>query len=182
MDKNRKLSQRKYDSLYENLILLNDSDEQKCFYCGLDATTIDHQPPISVIGSFIDNNEIFEALKIPCCLECNSLLHSTPTKTLYERLDLLKTKLRNKYKEEVKMCGVWDEEEIEDMGFSLKNMVKASIEIGIEAENRILYRGHKIKEIIETWHDSDCIKFCEYCEIYYDDTLCPYCEEEIINS
>lgn len=171
MDKNRK-REMKWDQVYSYLGLRDEDDWYKCFYCGLPASSVDHQPPLSVISSMVTAGEPFEAVRIPACLECNSLLSNYKTFTVAERFDLAKNKLRKKYRKELKIAGTWAEEDLAEFGRALRSMIKASMILGNEAQGRILYPGHALEPMLSYWQD---FTLCRECGEYFEGRECPRC-------
>lgn len=85
-----------------------------CVYCGAIATTRDHFPPKSLT---------MRGLLLPCCGECNSLAGTDNGTDFGLRADLVKIKLRKRYRK-ILMVSVWGSEELSEMGKSLKREIR----------------------------------------------------------
>lgn len=96
----------------------------RCFYCGDSAQCLDHVPALSWIDSldtpYRRTHNIPTSL-IPACFECNKALGDKPLHTVVERLDYLESHYDKKFS---KQQSLWDEEEIESLGFNLRAMVR----------------------------------------------------------
>ena len=171
----RDINKELYQQLYKEWSLVDQSDRFKCYYCGEPASTKDHQPPISVIDRFITSDFGFECVMVPCCTHCNSMLGAYASTTLADRFYELKNRLRDKYKKFFRLAGVWEIEELMELGDSLRSMILASIDIGIEAEKRLFYQGHKINHSVETWCTAG-FNECDKCGVFYKGNGCPECE------
>jgi hypothetical protein len=112
---NRDEELKRYGHLYK--VLTVKDGPFTCFYCGDNACTYDHCPPISRVDDYRAYRLMIELyLKIPSCKECNSLLSNKLQETLEHRIDLLKDLLSRRYRNMFK-GGMWsksriDEEEI----------------------------------------------------------------------
>jgi hypothetical protein len=163
-DTNRTL----YNQLYAELPVTALQDRFRCFYCGQEAGTIDHQPPLAVIGSMVTSGMSFDCVKVPCCHSCNSHLGSFPSITLSERFEELKNRLRAKYRKELRLQGQWTIDEILELGPSLRQMVFGSVRLGIDAEERLLYPGHRLVKP-ETISREGLMRECERCGLIIED-------------
>jgi len=134
-----------YNQLYAELPVTTLQDRFRCFYCGQIGGTIDHQPPLSVIGSLLTSGMAFDCVRVPCCHSCNSHLGTFPSITLSERFEELKNRLRTKYRRELRLQGQWTIDEIMELGPTLQQMVLGSVRLGLDAEERLLYQGHRLR-------------------------------------
>jgi hypothetical protein len=155
--KNRKHS-LKYNVIYKKFECLNYEDRYRCYYCNEPAATMDHQPPITQVGTVIDVDESFECVLVPCCRECNSLLGATVTTTLEDRMVVVKNKLEKKYKKYINIIEQWKEEEILELGESLRSSVIASINLAKISLNRLAYKGHEVTEECQE------VEYCSFCK------------------
>lgn len=174
----RKQNMKLYNQLYARVRFHDQRDKWRCFYCGQEAGTIDHQPPLSVIGSMVTSGIIFQCVTIPCCFQCNSILGNAQTTTLSERFELLKERLRTKYRKELRLAGQWTLSEILELGPSLRAMVTRSIRLGEDAESRILYPGHRIIHDDAHWNDGQ-MQICPNCTFVTDEHDCPMCGQKL---
>jgi hypothetical protein len=88
---------------------------------------------------------------------------------------LLKDALRKKYWSELRVQGQWTLNEILELGPSLRQMVLGSVRLGIDAEDRILYPGHKLRALVKV--EYGLVRECEGCGYISDndEDLCPFC-------
>ncbi len=96
-----------------------------CFYCGDPAEGLDHVPPISMIDNMPyekRKRDKIPAVTLACCSECNSALSSRRLQTVDDRLLFLESYYDAKFK---KQNAMWSEEEIEELGPSLQQSVRA---------------------------------------------------------
>jgi hypothetical protein len=105
-----------------------------CHYCGLPAQTVDHVIPQSLIEQYklsdpAQMNELLghnRVLTVPACSECNKLASDSYQDTLAERTKVVKSKLRKRYKNLLRMPE-WTDQEIADMGRSMQDYIRAGI-------------------------------------------------------
>jgi len=101
-----------------------------CTYCGDPATTLDHVMPISRLAAAGDMlatviQKYPHALVIvPACRDCNCRLGGVVCRSISEKREILKKKLRIKHK---RLLGSydWDDEELSQLGHSLRTYIKA---------------------------------------------------------
>lgn len=95
-----------------------------CFYCGDPADTLDHVPPLSsmdILDKAKRKKERIPAALVPCCSECNGALGSRQLWTVFDRLMYLESYYDAYFKKQAMM---WTEEEINDLGPSLRESVR----------------------------------------------------------
>jgi hypothetical protein len=172
----RNMNRSLYGKLYAELPLAFLRDRFRCFYCGQPAGTIDHQPPLDVIASLLTSEMSFECVKVPCCHSCNSHLGSFPSITLSERFEELKNRLRRKYRTELRLQGQWTIDEIMELGDSLRQMVLGSVRLGIDAEERLLYPGHRLVHP-EAMSCDGFMRECQTCGLMIEDRQQDVCTE-----
>jgi hypothetical protein len=72
-----------------------------CFYCGVRATGVDHQPPLSRIDEYRhickSTGKPVLLLKVSCCAECNRLLGNSVFSSFLAKLENLRRRLAKKY-------------------------------------------------------------------------------------
>ncbi len=114
-----------------------------CYYCGLQATEVDHVIPHSMLQkmelSTIDfDKEILRTrtLKVFSCPECNKLLGNSYQESLTDRKKYLKQKLRNKYSKLLNMPD-WSPEELNELSNDLRNDVLRCLEWRTVVKQRI---------------------------------------------
>jgi hypothetical protein len=120
--RNRDILLRTYGQLYSRLENCSLDD---CWYCNDVRQELDHCPPLK----HVDGLNIDKFVKgggklclIPCCRECNSILGDKPLFNPEERLAYLYDKYLGKVD---KFFSDWSEDEIEELGPTLKRSVLA---------------------------------------------------------
>lgn len=100
-------------------------DTGRCFYCNAPADTWDHTTPVSHFNALRDTGVNDKtAPVVRCCRECNSLLSDHVFPTLAARKSYLKKTLRQRYGRLI-AAPRWEEEELEELGPSLRASVQA---------------------------------------------------------
>ena len=100
------------------------SEGYYCFYCGDPASTLDHVPPLNEMDHLPyekRKRDKIPASLLPCCLECNQALGSRRLVYVEERLLFLESYYDAKLK---KKSAQWTDDEINELGYSLKEYVK----------------------------------------------------------
>lgn len=96
----------------------------RCFYCGIHAECLDHSPALTEMEHIqpeaIKKHEIPLAL-IPSCNQCNVILSNRRFHYPEERLAYLESYYQAYYE---KRQALWTEEEIAELGFSLRDTVR----------------------------------------------------------
>lgn len=99
-----------------------------CFYCGDPAECLDHVPPVSLIGDLKPEYRRLHGIPaalVPACLECNSALGDRRLLTVVDRLLYLESFYDAKFK---KQQAMWTEDEIQELGYVLQNVVRSKQE------------------------------------------------------
>ena len=86
-----------------------------CVYCGMLAETKEHFPPASLTH---------KGLILPCCRECNRIAGTLCGADFQQRIQIVKTAIGRKYKRVLNM-PVWTMEEMEDLGYAMKEGIEA---------------------------------------------------------
>ena len=111
----------------------------RCFYCGAQADTLDHVPPVSRVSDYqalgLEREQYW---KVPCCRECNSLLSDSLQETLIEREAYLKWTLEKRYWKKIDM-PYWRKSEINKLGRMMKSYIKKCMREKKEIEERLEY-------------------------------------------
>jgi len=114
-----------------------------CYYCGLEnPNTLDHTIPVSYYSSEPVRKKGRKAShkdRVPlvdCCSECNTALSNKLFFDVRDRAGYLKEKYLKKYKKLLNSPN-WDEEDLEDLGWSLRTTVKNSIRLKENIQNRL---------------------------------------------
>jgi hypothetical protein len=101
-----------YDCVYNRRGQLGDP----CTYCGQASSSWDHVPPLHYVERLtVDQLAQARTVKVPACVECNSLIGGAVLLKVQERRALVKRKLRRKYAKHLR-APRWDEEELSEMG------------------------------------------------------------------
>lgn len=132
-NKERKRLMKIYGFLYKRY---SNCDWDKCIYCGEVKECWDHCPPISIVDDinikkYKKNGGEFNLF--PSCNKCNQYLSNYASSDLYDRFEYLLDKYKKKYKKLPK----WNDEEIDQLGHTLKShILNKRIEYNI-IENKI---------------------------------------------
>lgn len=109
----------------------NRESKNSCFYCGVLADTKDHITPQSVRA-----HANFETVQ--CCRECNSLLGAAEPFDLEWRVLTLIQRTESRYQLD-KPVPEWSDDEIEELGHTLKTAVRGKIYQRQRAIERVLH-------------------------------------------
>lgn len=113
---------RQLQALYGPRYRLHACPRSTCFYCAEPGTVFDHCPPLSWAETFDPKKPNYPPhLLIPACADCNTRLGAKPFFTLYERTQYVLRALQTLYE---RRAVLWSDEEIEELGDSLKSMVR----------------------------------------------------------
>ena len=101
---------------------------KKCFYCGEDATTKDHVIPVSYYYSGVRKNKHLTSQYgkenlVDACKECNNIAWNKIFQDKYSKKDFIQERLKQKYKKVINM-PYWSDEEVEQLGRTLKKEIK----------------------------------------------------------
>lgn len=111
-----------------------------CFYCGDPADTLDHVPSLSSIDTMdyqYRKRHRIPAITVACCSACNGATSSRRLDTVQDRLLYLESFYQRIFE---KSSKTWSQDEIDELGPSLKNFVKSS-------QERLQRYVHKIRGI-----------------------------------
>ena len=116
---NRGWRNRQFGWRYDAIGLVGDP----CIYCGMPSNAYDHVPPLSVVASVPESDQVhWKYKKYPACRECNSILGASALFTLAER----RKKLLDKYLWRLRRLlriPVWDDEDMEEIGPTLASAI-----------------------------------------------------------
>ena len=125
MKKNRRLQMAMYGSRYKRHFL---DEGFYCFYCGDPAHCLDHLPSLSLMPDItleeLKQEKIVCSL-LPVCDECNFASNAKKHFHAIDRLTFLEIYYEKHFK---KMKSSWSAEEIDELGPSLREYVKAKQE------------------------------------------------------
>ena len=98
-----------------------------CYYCGDSADTLDHTIPVSFYSTIPTRSGIKSKYSDPvpvvdCCLECNTTLHNKLVTDVRDRADLIQERYAKKYKKVLSLPR-WNEEDIDELGKSLRSVI-----------------------------------------------------------
>jgi hypothetical protein len=113
-----------------------------CTYCGCTyGDTLDHVVPFCVISavhrSATSNPNSFGQV-VPCCKECNTLLGTKLYTTVGKRAAYLAKTLRKRYARHLRAAS-WTEDELAELGASLRKEVLRQISVAGSVLRRIRY-------------------------------------------
>ena len=117
-----------------------------CYYCGSsNPDTLDHTIPVSyyssepVRKSRANVSAVRSKSPVPvvdACGECNRTISNKLIMDVRERASYLKEKYLKKYNRLLKSPN-WDEEDLEDLGWSLRSTVENNIQLKENMQNRL---------------------------------------------
>ena len=99
-------------------------DEQRCFYCGLVADSIDHLPPRSIRPRIVAMklSSEYQFVEVRSCRECNSLFGARPPWTPEGRRGAVAGILEDRYRSYLESPD-WDWKDILSLGDNLRDEV-----------------------------------------------------------
>jgi hypothetical protein len=133
------------DDLYRQINAVHGKDFHTCFYCGCIATKTDFVPPIKYAEFYLKAREDADFYKVPSCQECFEILRADKSALLGQRVDNVKKKLARKYQKAVRVYEMWDEDELEELDYSLNRSIKAGLYLGKESYDRVKFRGFEFE-------------------------------------
>jgi len=99
----------------------------KCIYCGDPADTVDHVPPLSRAHDYETLNLAnTRYIKVHCCRECNGIAGASLQESIIQRVEYVKDRLARVHRSDF-MASEWDEEEIDELGPTMKAHLKAAV-------------------------------------------------------
>ena len=98
-------------------------DRYECVYCGELADTLEHCPPLILVGPELDDEFKESLILVPACHECNTALGDRYLLTLEHRAEWLVSFYKRKYKR-FNRAVAWDEDEMDELTGNLKNFVR----------------------------------------------------------
>jgi len=127
--------------LYRQINAVHGKDFNTCFYCGCIATKTDSVPPLKYAEFYLKAREDSDFYYVPCCHECFDLSRPDKSGLLGQRADNVKKKLARKYQKAVRVYEMWDEDELEELDYSLNRSITAGLALGKESYDRIKFKG-----------------------------------------
>lgn len=131
--------------LYRQISALHGHDFNTCFYCGCIATETDLVPPLKYAEFYLKAREDADFYKVPSCKECYEILATDRSALLGQRADNVKKKLARKYQKAIRVYEMWDEDELQELDYSLNRSIKAGLSLGREAHERVKFRGFEFE-------------------------------------
>ena len=133
-------------------------EKRVCYYCGLDADTIDHVIPQSTLLALrvLDDEEVTRKilgeriLMVWACRECNCIAGYSLQDTLPERKQYILNKLARRYREYI-LTPDWTDEELSEMSEEMVIYIKEGIKKRALIRKRIggyLFRKTKIGPVV----------------------------------
>lgn len=111
-----------------------------CCYCGMPGQHYDHVIPVSWTGEK-RSKHVDKDNTVVACAECNLLLSNYHLHTISERAEYLSERLTNHYKKELSSPH-WSEEELQELGRSLRTTVLRRQLKKLETIDRIRHCKH----------------------------------------
>ena len=132
----RKVLEARYDPIYREI----GSRGDPCTYCGQISDTMDHVPPISMVeqASLAGADQDGPFIKVPACLECNSIIGSKRLLTIKARRKHVKDRLRVKYQHFLRIPN-WDEDELVEVSPEFAKEIRASVKFGNHVRARLAW-------------------------------------------
>jgi hypothetical protein len=135
----RRTALRKQREKLDHLYIETGLWDEGCIYCGADATSFDHVPPLIYTEQVIEAGlEVINLCKYPCCHECNSILGKIFLTTLRARRAYIIERIRKKYRHCLAIPA-WDNEELSKVSTSMREDISRHVEFSLFIKNR-LYR------------------------------------------
>lgn len=103
-----------------------DISQYDCVYCGMDAIARDHLRPFSYDNIRTTRSESnYKDLTniIPACTDCNNMLSNMMFKSIADKAEYIARRLSVRFKK-VLASPDWTEEDLSELGHSLKSYVK----------------------------------------------------------
>jgi hypothetical protein len=110
-----------------------------CVYCGVPAQCHDHVPALKNVDLFPDAARWL----YPACLDCNSRLRDFLGTDVNDRKDVVIESLRRKFKG-ILDTPEWSDEEIRELGRSLRGMVKSHQHLQDHIRERLRVLGIRV--------------------------------------
>lgn len=108
-----------------------------CSYCGEFAETYDHVVPVSY-KHVTRKLEVGNKEAIPCCCECNTTLGNKFFHTVSTRAGYLLKKYKKRYAK-VLNTPDWEEDELEEMGDSMRRSIVARLDMRGILKERLMH-------------------------------------------
>lgn len=108
------------------------NDVSVCYYCGVLADSIDHTVPQHLLvragAAGLDLRGVMRMRRwtVDACRECNTLIGGAIFRTMRERSDFLKSRLRSKYRKVLRMPN-WTPAELDTLGPVIRKDVESAL-------------------------------------------------------
>lgn len=123
---------------------------RQCVYCGRPATQRDHVLPVTVAASLSLHRpgvrkELGQGLStVPACGECNRFASNKPFRWIREKRAYIQSRLKDKYAEKVR-ATLWDDEELEELGPSLRSLILSNLQKHADLELRLTWPNSRTR-------------------------------------
>lgn len=117
-----------------------------CFYCGAAANQKDHIIPIKEEYGEARHRKFRGEERVPCCGECNVSLSNKFFPTITHRVEFLIERYTNKYKLD-KAEVEWDEDDIRELGRTLRQRVRRGIALRKRGFERVAYLKFMVDDL-----------------------------------
>jgi hypothetical protein len=117
-----------------------------CVYCGVLADSIDHVVPRHLLGraeaAGLDLSRLMRMKDwtVSACCECNSILGGRIFRSMAERRKAAQDGLRKKYRSALSTPD-WSEDELDTLGYRMRQKVVSAIALRDNVRQRIAWRG-----------------------------------------
>ena len=127
----------------------NKRNNENCFYCGIYTKNL-HREHIKPASASCCRK--FSVEYIFACRECNVTLGALNFENITNKFDVLISRYITKYKLTTSVIE-WGEDEIQELGRSLKQRIINRLSKRRKAEERVLYLKMKVKQIVEDTYE-----------------------------
>jgi endogenous inhibitor of DNA gyrase (YacG/DUF329 family) len=149
-------------------------DGTRCVYCGEGAGTVDHFPPRSAM----DNND--SGFLLPACIECNTIASTEYPFDFAKRASFVKRRIKERYRH-LDSHAEWTEDEIKELGYSLRAKITAWGEAQRVFDNRIDFDSIAYLSILTEQAGSGSDKFRGEID-NRKKTNCPFCGKRFVQA
>lgn len=122
----------------------NRENPDHCFYCADIANTRDHIFPTSERGPV---RRFIGQETVRCCNECNTLLGRKTFRNIFERFEYLTRRYKERYNLNIASVD-WDQEELEDLGYTLQTFVLNKVNKKEHARNKVVFLRVRVLDLI----------------------------------
>ena len=129
--------------VYSQIHPVDIGDVGKCYYCGCESFESDYVPPRRVAPFYLNTGASCSFAIVPVCKECHEFLEPCREGLIEERKVYVNKKIERKYRKALNIYEKWSEDEVSDLSRDLAKSVRAGINLGEEAHDRLVYPGYE---------------------------------------